>query len=78
MYYQCCKIFKKRWRGSYTVEASVIVPIVLWAMALAMQTGIAMYQEIESQKEQENLEDMWEVNDFYTYQTVKEVLNDES
>ena len=37
----------KKWKASYTVEASVIVPLVLWVLAVVMQLGIAMHEEIE-------------------------------
>ena len=29
-----------KWRGSYTVEAAVIIPVLIWTMAAAMCTGI--------------------------------------
>ena len=48
----------KKWKASYTVEASVIVPLVLWVLAVVMQLGIAMHEEIEGQKEQEAVADI--------------------
>lgn len=66
----------RRWRARYTVEAAFIVPLVLFALALAMKLGIGLYQEIEMETEQEQIADMWEVEDFYTYQAVREVLDD--
>ena len=35
----------KRVRASMTVEASLILPLVLFMFGLVMQTGIAMYEE---------------------------------
>lgn len=32
-------------RGSLTVEAAVVVPLVLFVFALAMQSGLSMYTE---------------------------------
>lgn len=68
----------KRWKASYTVEASFIVPLALWVLATVMQLGIAMHQEIEGQKEQEAIAELWEVDEFYFYQTMGEVIDDQS
>lgn len=69
---------RRRWRGSYTVEASLVVPIVIFAMALAMKLGIALYQEIEEQPEDREWAEMWGVGDFYNHQAIKEVFDDQS
>ncbi|MDD6481005.1 MAG: hypothetical protein PUF65_01830 [Lachnospiraceae bacterium] len=66
----------KKWKASYTVEAAVIVPLFLAAMALAMRISIALYIEVRDQKEQEEIADMWEVENFYKFQIVDEVKND--
>lgn len=68
----------RKWRAGYTVEAAFIVPLVLFAMAFAMKLGISMYQEVAAETEQESIADMWEVGEFYNWQTVREVLNDKS
>ena len=68
----------KKWKASYTVEASVIVPLVLWVLAVVMQLGIAMHEEIEGQTEQEAVADLWEVDEFYICQTVGEIVDDQS
>lgn len=65
-----------KWKGSYTVEASLIVPLALWVLAITMQMGIAMHEEI--QKQQEALTDMREVEEFYIYQAVGELVDDQS
>lgn len=56
-----------KWRGSYTVEAAVIIPVLIWTMAAAMCTGIDLLHE------EKQIEDMWAVDSFYQYQTLKEV-----
>lgn len=66
----------KTWKASYTVEAAVIVPIVIGAMALAMRIGIMLYEEVRDQKEEEAISTMWEVEEFYRYQALKGVTND--
>lgn len=70
------KWLRRRWRAVYTVEASLIGPLVIAAMALAMKLGISMYQEIRTETEQESIADMWEVDNFYTYQALGEVFDD--
>ena len=34
------------WRGSLTIEAALVVPLVLALFAFAMKSGIQMYTEI--------------------------------
>lgn len=63
-------------KASYTVEASFMVPILIGAMVIAMRMGIGCYEEIRLQKEQEKVCAMWEVKEFYRYQTLKEIGDD--
>jgi hypothetical protein len=65
----------KRYKASYTVEAAVIIPIAIAVMALAMRIGILLCQEVKTEKEEESLTQMWEVEEFYRYQTVREVTD---
>lgn len=65
---------RRRWKAGYTVEASILVPVMLWVFALAMQMGIAMYEEVKEQPKTE--ETLWEVKEFYVYQTVGEMVDD--
>lgn len=66
----------KKWKGSYTVEAAFIVPLLIGVMAFAMRLGIALYVEIKNGKEGEAVADMWEVEEFYKYQMIKEVTDE--
>jgi hypothetical protein len=68
----------RRWKAkaSYTVEAAVLVPLLIAVMALAMRIGILLCGEIKEEKETDALEEMWEVEDFYRYQVIKEVADD--
>ena len=64
----------RKWKGSYTVEAAVIVPIMLWTMAAAMCMGITLLKDVQAQNEHKCVETMWEVEDFYKFQAVEEVV----
>lgn len=66
----------KKWKASYTVEASYIVPLAIFVMALAMRIGIFCYEEVRDEKEQEHIAELWEVKEFYRYQILKEVADD--
>ena len=66
----------RKWKASYTVEASFIVPLVIGTMTLAMKMGISCYQEVREGKEQQQSAKLWEVEDFYHYQALKEVTHD--
>ena len=61
-------------KGSYTVEAAIIVPIFIFILAIGMKAGLILYSEIKQQQEQQILEEMWLVDDFYRYQLGKEVI----
>ena len=63
-------------KGSFTVEASVLVPMLLIIYVLIINTGIYMYTEIREQKEQEAQSDIWVIDDFYKYQLMKGILYD--
>jgi hypothetical protein len=62
-------------KGSYTVEASILVPVLLFTMALAMKMALCLYHELKEQQESQLVESMWAVEDFYKNELVKEVLN---
>ena len=64
----------RKWKGSYTVEAAVIVPIMIWMMAAVICMGITLVKDVQMQDEHKCVETMWEVEDFYKYQAVKEVV----
>ena len=62
-----------KWRGSSTKEAAVIIPVVIWTIAAAVCTGIDLLHEVRGEHEEKQMEDMWSVDSFYQYQTLKEV-----
>ena len=63
-------------KGSFTVEASVLVPMLLVIYVLIINTGLYMYNEIREQQEQEAQSDIWVIDDFYKYQLMKGMLYD--
>lgn len=67
---------KHRLKGSYTVEASLVIPIFLFVIFTAMYLGLNLYQEIEEQQEYETVAQLWEVKDFYRIQAIGEVISD--
>jgi hypothetical protein len=68
----------RRWKAkaSYTVEAAVLVPLLIGVMVLAMRIGILLCGEVKETNEAKAMEEMWEVEDFYRYQVIKEVADD--
>lgn len=60
-------------KASYTVEAAIIVPLFLFMICSGMKIGINIYQEITKEKEQEIVQDLWLVDEFYKFQILKEV-----
>lgn len=72
------KIMQKfRLKGSYTVEASLTIPIFLFVIFTAMQLGLQIYQEIQNQHEYEKVSQLWEVKEFYAVQGIGEVVSDQ-
>jgi hypothetical protein len=58
-------------KASFTVEASILVPVLLFTMALAMKIGLFLYGEMKEQQESQRVEALWEVEDFYTNEQIK-------
>jgi hypothetical protein len=68
---------KGKRKASFTVEASILVPVLLFTMALAMKIGLFLYGEMKEQRESQRVESLWEVEDFYTNEQIKGVLDDD-
>lgn len=64
-----------RLKASYTVEASIIVPILLVCAAITMKMGIVLYQEIQSAHEDEVEANNWLVDDFYNFQNIGDAVH---
>ena len=63
-------------KGSYTVEGTIIIPIFIVMLAIAMKMGLVRYNEMKADSSYEYATDMWLVDDFYNYQVLKEVVNE--
>lgn len=63
-------------KGSYTVEGTIIIPIFIVMLAIAMKMGLVLYNEMKEDSSYEYATDMWLVDDFYNYQVLKEVVNE--
>lgn len=63
-------------KGSYTVEGAIIIPIFITMLAIAMNMGLELYNEMKQDSSYEYATDMWLVDDFYNYQVLKEVVNE--
>ena len=65
---------KRRWdKGSYTIEASVYVPMMMFLVLIALRGGIAFYQQSIAHERYEGLDKIDVVQEFYTYQMIEEV-----
>lgn len=63
-----------RWeKGSYTLEAAILVPLVLFAVMKVSEIGIGCYMEIVEKAPSEELEKLDIVSEFYNYQILDEV-----
>lgn len=63
-------------RGVYTVEASILIPILLFVIATGMRMGIALYQEIGEGTEADKVVEQWSVGDFYKSHWIGEVIHE--
>lgn len=63
-------------KGSYTAEGAIIIPIFITMLAIAMNMGLVLYNEMKQDSSYEYATDMWLVDDFYNYQVLKEVVNE--
>ena len=63
-------------KGSYTVESTIIIPIFIVMLAIAMKMGLVLYNEMKADSSYEYATDMWLGDDFYNYQGLKEGVNE--
>ncbi|SER89096.1 hypothetical protein [Lachnobacterium bovis] len=56
---------EKKLRASYTIEAAVMVPIILAVFLVTCNLSISLYKEISNEHEDKKIEKMWAVSDFY-------------
>lgn len=63
-------------KGSYTIEAAIYIPIVLFVFFHSLEIGINFWQESYSRSISEYLVEMDIVQEFYTYQFMNEVVGE--
>ena len=60
-------------KGSFTIEAAIIVPITLLMMVTVMRYGINLYQQSVERKLLEALEEWDAVESFYEMESLKKL-----
>ena len=63
-------------KGSYTVEAAILVPLLLFVIFTAVQIGISFYQESATKKISDKIQNFNIVEEFYHYQLLKEIVGE--
>lgn len=58
-------MFRIKVKGSYTIEAAIIMSLFLFTIVAVMKISLSLYTEVKNQKEHEVLEKIWVVDDFY-------------
>lgn len=64
-------------RGSFTIEASILIPFLILIMSGTILWSLDTYKEIKSSSEIQE-ESIWMVNKFYFEQGIMEVIEDGS
>lgn len=67
----------KAYRGSFTIEAGYIMPLVLLCLCIAIETGISLYEEVREQvAAQMKQEPLDLVDSMYRRDYVKELFGE--
>lgn len=68
------------WKGSYTVEAAIYIPMILFLLFQSLEVAIDFWQESKQREVCEELQSLDIVSEFYGYhildETRKEILDD--
>lgn len=64
-------------KGNLTVEAAIIVPILLFSMVVAIQMGMYLLEEIKNEPGNQALNELWAVHDFYQNQIMEEIMEND-
>lgn len=64
-------------KASLTIEATIIVSLFILIMGITMNMAIILHKEIKNEHEEKKNEEIWLVDDFYKYQNIEEVINDQ-
>ena len=60
-------------KGSFTIEASIYIPIVLFLIANVLSVGIRFFQEAKERNENPEIASLDIVKEFYNYQILEDI-----
>ena len=64
---------KERWqKASFTLEAAIYIPIILFVLFYSLDIGIEFFQESKMRQTNRKLDALDVVEEFYTYQILAE------
>ena len=64
---------KKMHKGSFTIEASIYIPMILFLIANVLSIGIHFFQEAKERRENPEIESLDIVKEFYNYQILDDI-----
>ena len=64
---------KRMHKGSFTIEASIYIPILLFLIANVLSIGIHFFQEAKGRSENPEIKCLDIVKEFYNYQILEEI-----
>lgn len=64
---------RKRLKASYTIEAAIYIPIILFLLCQSLQISIDFWQESRDREINQALQELDIVKEFYTYQVIEEI-----
>ena len=64
---------KRMHKGSFTIEASIYIPILLFLMTNVLSIGIHFFQEAKGRSENPEIKCLDIVKEFYNYQILEEI-----
>ena len=60
-------------KGSFTIEAAIYVPMVLFLIMYVLTSGIFFFQEARLREMPEDIAELDIVQEFYVYQAIGEI-----
>ena len=74
-------VLMRGWKGSLTIEISILLPILFFVFAMVLRESIGFYEKTVNREISEFVSDVDLVGRFYEYQLLKEIgeggLNEE-
>ena len=64
---------KRTLKGSYSIEAAVYIPIILYMLFQSVEIGIDFWQKSKEREVSIWLQELDSVKDFYGYQIIEEI-----